>query len=352
MGPDQYFTFLAEAGQTYYFQAALFNESGTIEFNLRQAFPPANDAFASAEVITSLPFSATPDLTDVGIEPGEPQNCGFKQHTVWYAFTPTENMSIRVEALSFNGLMTIYRSTGSGISDLQPICIFSGSPTIFQAEAGQTYFVQAGFAFGKTADILVNLQQVFPPANDTFTGAETISSIPFSATIDVTDAWTEPNEPQYCLGMNKTVWYAFTPMETMAVRADTQGSSIGANLNVYQPYGSQIFEQNLIGCTANAGTVSFVAEAGQTYYLQVGSNSVQGGTVQINLQPAFPPANDMYANPEVITTLPFSAAVNTIDASAEPGEPLFCYSMARTVWYALPNSNYGTQHSAVPSTAM
>jgi hypothetical protein len=62
-----------EAGQTYYLQAGALNgETGSISINFEQVPSPSNDFFTNAEVISSLPFNETLDVTGAWSEPGEP----------------------------------------------------------------------------------------------------------------------------------------------------------------------------------------------------------------------------------------------------------------------------------------
>src|SRR3990172_9195310 len=125
-----------------------------------------------------------------------------------------------------------------------------------------------------------------PPANDNFADAEVISSLPFTATVDITDATNEQGEPQYCIFMERTVWYSFTPTETMAVRADALGGAIRGNVNIYLSSGPGISDLSLLECSINSVSFSFnfYAEAGKTYYLQAGAADGEVGNIQINLE--------------------------------------------------------------------
>jgi hypothetical protein len=127
------------------------------------AAPPLNDNFADAEAITSLPFSATVDTTEATTE-GEIQYCWYMPNTVWYSFTPSQNMAGLVDTIgsAVPAMLNVYRSTGSGINDLQFLGCVSGSQTFF-FEAGQTYYIQAGSTYGGTGNIQINLQKFTPP---------------------------------------------------------------------------------------------------------------------------------------------------------------------------------------------
>ena len=303
------------------------------------AAPPANDNFADAEVIASLPFSAAVDITEASIELNEPQICYTMQNTVWYAFTPVETMVIRanVDGSAINTNLSIYHASGSEISDLTFWgCTSTGyTPSVFTAEAGQTYYLQAGSIYGETGTVQINLEQIPPPANDYFANAEAITSLPFTSTVDNGAATRELDEPEQCAGIYNTVWYSFTPSETMMVQADTNGSTLSPNINIYRSvgYGITQLEPMPMTCTIYYNGI-FMAEAGQTYYLQAGGQDPITGNLQVNLKQVIPPANDNFANAESITSLPINVTVDIAGAGIESGEPSGCNSMERTVWYS------------------
>jgi len=77
----------AQAGTTYAVQTGiLFGASGNLTTNITVVPQPANDNFASAVAISSLPFSDTRDTTGATLEAGEPSpSCsGAPVGTVWY----------------------------------------------------------------------------------------------------------------------------------------------------------------------------------------------------------------------------------------------------------------------------
>jgi hypothetical protein len=51
---------------------------------------PINDDFASASLVSALPFGDTVDASSATTEPGEPQSCFFSSQTVWYTFIPQD----------------------------------------------------------------------------------------------------------------------------------------------------------------------------------------------------------------------------------------------------------------------
>lgn len=131
-----------------------------------------------------------------------------------------------------------------------------------------------------------------PPSNDDFAQAESITTLSFSTTLDITEATTEPDEPQMCWFMDRTVWYSFLPTDTMVLRASTQGSAIASNVNVYRATPG-VDNLEFVGCAAFGDTAAFIAQAGQTYYLQAGPTFGEGGAVQVNLEEFIPPVPEV-----------------------------------------------------------
>ena len=64
-----------------------------------------------------------------------------------------------------------------------------------------------------------------PALNDSFANATLVGSLPFSDTVDLSEATTEPSEPQVCNFLSNTAWYALTPASNVQLRVDTQGST-------------------------------------------------------------------------------------------------------------------------------
>jgi hypothetical protein len=86
--------------------------------------------------------------------------------TIWYSFTPAQNMVLRssTQGSAIGSNVNIYRSTGSGINNLNFLgCASFGNTYTFLAEAGTTYYLQAGPTFGGVGNIQVNLEEFIPP---------------------------------------------------------------------------------------------------------------------------------------------------------------------------------------------
>lgn len=136
------------------------------------------------------------------------------------------------------------------------------------------------------------------PDNDLFVNAFNVISLPFSTTLDTTGATTEPGEIlDLCAPTGNTVWYKFTPLTNMTIKADTFGSDFDTVLAAYT--GTALDNLVEIACNDDdpdcgclQSKVTFEGIAGTTYYFQAGSyDGGGGGNMIFNLYdpPAPPP---------------------------------------------------------------
>ena len=109
-----------------------------------QAAPPSNDDFDASTIISALPFSAQMDTSEAT---GASDDAGWCQGpdiggTVWFSFTPTENIVLRATTAGSDYETVLSANTG-GRGDLQPVpgaCSVSSAATVtFLASAGTTY---------------------------------------------------------------------------------------------------------------------------------------------------------------------------------------------------------------------
>ena len=155
------------AGTTYAIQVVDEHASGvggTLVLSIEQALPPANDAFASATPVTSLPFTEQVDLTAATLEAGEPSPdpcVGFPPllASAWYAFSPSVEGQLQVTWTGgFEASAAVY--TGSSISSLTQLTC---GPHSIAVHPGTTYFVQfVAESLGK-GPLTVTLRQTPPP---------------------------------------------------------------------------------------------------------------------------------------------------------------------------------------------
>ena len=261
-----------------------------------QLVAPSNDNFGNATVIAALPFSDSVDITVATMEAGErAPSCSFdssSQKTVWYAFTPTAigQISISINA-PFSTVVAVDSGTSpGGLAEVICSSQFGGIST-FTAQAGTTYYFQVDGMFGQSGLLQFRLDsnQLLP--NDHFAGALSIPALPFSNTVDMTNATAEPDErmPSCAFGSasRRTVWYAFTPTATKVVMANVNAgfSTVVAAYTGGSPASlTEVACRSLFG-----GTPSFRAEAGTTYFFQVDGMFGQAGVLQFVLDVAPPP---------------------------------------------------------------
>jgi hypothetical protein len=104
-----------------------------------------NDNFGDATPIGSLPYNVNQDNYGATFEAGEPTpTCGYGYNvsTIWYAYTPSSNMSLTARASYYNFPPVLAVYTGSFGSLTQIACGNWNPQLTFQAQAGVTYYFQ------------------------------------------------------------------------------------------------------------------------------------------------------------------------------------------------------------------
>jgi PKD repeat protein len=182
-----------------------------------------------------------------------------------------------------------------------------------------------------------------PPANDDFANATVISqgSLPFSESVTIDEATTEASEPGQCYWSNsQTVWYAFTPSATGLYRLTRSSSFYYQFAALWQQNGSTIGDLSSMGCVSwwyGSSTMTFSGQAGTTYYIQAGANFSSPGSSGITLERIAAPSNDDFASAEVVGSLPFSDASDTLGGTTEGGEPIpscnYTGQQVGSIWY-------------------
>jgi len=130
---------------------------------------PANDDFASATGVPTLPFSSVAQLVLAGTESGESTpSCAIfyppVSRTVWYSFTPaaTGSVSARIVNASISSVVAAY--TGSSVTSVNEIgCNVFGGNVTFRAQAGTTYHFLVGGLFGQGGQVEFRLEVTPPP---------------------------------------------------------------------------------------------------------------------------------------------------------------------------------------------
>jgi hypothetical protein len=132
-----------------------------------------------------------------------------------------------------------------------------------------------------------------PPSNDDVAGATVVPGLPYSETLDTSEATSDPSDAELNVdcgapALEATVWYEFTPTADMAVLVDVSASDYSAG--VFVTTGSPGAFGPVEAC--GPGVVIFGAAAGTTYVLMVIDDTpggTNGGTLEISITEAPPP---------------------------------------------------------------
>ena len=136
--------------------------------------PPANDAFASATVLSGTTGTITGTNAGATKEAGEPDHAGNPGgHSVWYAWTAqaSNNVTFNTLGSSFDTILAAY--TGSSVNALAPVAsnddsgdAFTSSLS-FAATQGTTYYIAIDGAGGVAGNLALNwAANVAAPAVD------------------------------------------------------------------------------------------------------------------------------------------------------------------------------------------
>jgi hypothetical protein len=124
--------------------------------------PPPNDDFANATVLTAIPSTVTQDVTNATVAADDPF-CITRNQTVWFAFTPTQNVRLEANTFGSNYDTTLSVYTGTRGALTQIACNDDANGTLqsrvrFEAVAGTTYFFMVSSFFRvSSANLVFNL---------------------------------------------------------------------------------------------------------------------------------------------------------------------------------------------------
>lgn len=348
-------------GTTYRIQVASWtpdhagtpSSTGPITTKVTAWPPPApdNDDFAAAEALT-LGVSATADNTIATLQAGEPTpTCAVRdgsaaKNSVWYTFTPAESGTYRIDTLDspvpVDTVVAVYE--GSALDALtQVACDNDGgdwtvgtSDLTIPLAGASTYRIQVS-SWTESPDLPATFTGPIttkvttptllpPPPNDDFAAARSLGA-GASDTVDNLGATMQPGEPHpTCVGVNNTVWYAFTPPASGPYRIDTMDSPDTPDtvLAVYE--GAAVGALTEVACDDDGGGTETYASklemsltAGTTYRIQVsswagepGNPAERTGRITTTITPLFViPPPPPTATPTTAPTTPPAPPVAT-----------------------------------------
>jgi len=277
---------------------------------------PANDDCATPTVITALPFADMLDTTNATTAASDPvQSCsgdGPSQNSksVWYSFTPASDgmLTAFTAGSSYDTVLTVYTSS-CGEVPTEVACNDddkSGSTNAqaaFAVTAGTTYLIEVTAFQGSGGGTLAfGLETVLPFDNDDCAAPSVIANVPFTATLDITDATTSVSDPfQSCSqgvpSQNPdSVWFSFTPASDGTVTASTFASNYDTVLTAYTGTCGALVE---VACnddfadesdpSSTQSRITFPVTAGTTYLLEVTDFFGDPGTSVLHFSLDFAP---------------------------------------------------------------
>jgi hypothetical protein len=132
-----------------------------------------------------------------------------------------------------------------------------------------------------------------PPSNDTYAGRTVIGTLPFSESLDTTEATTDADDTELnaecgAPSTDASVWYELTPTTDLTVLVDVSGSDYPAGVLVGTGSPGSF---SIVSC--GPGGTAFFAETNVTYAILViddqSDGGGNGGTLNITVDEAPPP---------------------------------------------------------------
>ena len=144
-----------------------------------------NDDKANAIVIPEpIPYSNSQSPVGATTELGEPLSCGDIGSTVWYEFTPSQNLDLAADTFTsaYDTVLAVYTGTPGVLPDPGDLVGCNDDTAGFQsrvdfaAAAGTTYQFQVGGFEGDTGSLVFNLGEPPPPPLEecTLSGPQTL----------------------------------------------------------------------------------------------------------------------------------------------------------------------------------
>lgn len=135
-----------------------------------------------------------------------------------------------------------------------------------------------------------NVIAVVPvPGNDACASATNISSLPFTSAVVLNQCATDDSPASSCTGPNKNIWWRYTAATCGTITvASCPGTNFDNEIAVFTGACGSMTEvtcndDNGPACTGTQASVSFVATAGTTYFISVGSYGPTSPTGNIQI---------------------------------------------------------------------
>lgn len=352
------------------------------------AAPPSNDSSTSPTVVTALPFSASPDLSEATVDPGddiardacfppptEPDAQMSYSRSVWFEYVvPASGVDVlRVEAPSADAstAFSVLRDDSTGRTAIT--CALFPAASI-PVEVGGRYLIAlfdtgfrgAGVPHESSTLTITGIDLPPAPVNDSLASPTRIDTLPFSTTVDSVGATVDPSEA----ALLATCTDAFTQERTMWFDYEVPPAGVGpvfVEVSQRTAYRSVVIAQDLgsglepLACANRRSVVSPAAGArlvvGVFIDMPGCGTGVCGGdpitdpssfTLTVEVAGS-PPPNDTIAGATRIPSLPYSTVIDNSFATVDPtesivtegcqegvtGDPVVFQPIGNIVWYRL-----------------
>jgi hypothetical protein len=271
-------TFAAVGGTTYFIAVGSYEDTdgGAITLD----WGVGNDAFADAQRVTGTSNSVVGSTVNATVESGEPLVCDcLMTGTVWYGWSTLSpgTYTFHVEGADAAGVYT-----GGAIGSLSQVTA-NGSRSqsfdlTFDAQSEQTYWIQVAATSSAPSTFVLSWAPTGVPTNDDFANAAVLpgdSGTGQPGTTASASMEELEQDPSDCC-LNSTVWYTWTPSASGPASFE-YNSAIDGSLAVYT--GTSLGDLTLVTSQWDDPSleVSFRAQGGTTYFIQVGSTEASTG---------------------------------------------------------------------------
>ncbi|MEQ1859154.1 MAG: Calx-beta domain-containing protein [Chthoniobacteraceae bacterium] len=294
---------------------------------------PANDDLAAAQMIFGPSGQVFGDNALADPEPGEPAfSDDAAGNTIWYCWVAplggATEFSAKVDD-GFGPADAIVDVFASGITGLTPVASSTGSPR-FTALAGQTYLVRVD------GDVFTNVFGATTLSWNIATGG--VISFADNQGFSVREGATDVTLPVTVqrvggIGNGATVDFATSDNSALADIPGTPGDYVGVATTI-------VFAAGETTKTVNITVHGDMASQGDRFF----GISLQNPTGALLDEPTFvaarieddddDPANDLFANAEVLTGPSGMTSGTSVGAGMEGGEPNPAGNQTPTVWYS------------------
>jgi hypothetical protein len=190
------------------------------------------------------------------------------------------------------------------------------------------------------------------PSNDDFNNAIEITSLPFSQTIDPSEATAALDDPYGCSNNYRTVWFRLTPASAARIVLTTTDYPYATAMSAWTGSRGSLAQAACSQMTYPPSSyASFNAVPGQTYYIMLSGTYYYPEPNSFNLTVSVGDsvANDDVIHAATVSALPFSADLDTRFAVSEGFD--YCGPSAASVWYSFtPNEDVRLQIDTTSST--